>query len=296
MHSCYKQLRMPLGTTTQCVKPGLSHPTSGVSRLPRWNQPVKARPLVPWPGGKRRLSKQLFTLFPKHTCYVEPFCGAAGMLFEREYPAKAEILNDINKDLILLYRCVQHHLEEFCRQYKWALVSREMFRWAQLKHPETLTDTQRAARFFYLQQLSFGAKVEGQSFGTATTAAPVNFMRIEEALSAAHARLSRVTIECLPWAKCIERYDRRHTLFFCDPPYWATAGYGVDFDLEQYEALAVKLDEIKGSFVLTINDHPQMRAIFKRFESIEIQTTYTMGRLGKSVPRFERAYFRHTKL
>jgi hypothetical protein len=55
----------------------------------------------------------------------------ARMLFARE-PAKVEVLNDINRDLINLYRVVQHHLEEFVRQFRWALTSREMFRWAQL--------------------------------------------------------------------------------------------------------------------------------------------------------------------
>jgi DNA adenine methylase len=170
---------------------------------------MKANPLVPWPGGKRRLSKRLFELFPKHSCYVEPFAGAAGMLFSRESPAKVEVLNDVNMDLILLYRVVQHHLEEFVRQYKWALVSREMFRWVGLQHVDTLTDIQRAARFFYLQQLCFGAKVEGRTFGSATTSPPINFLRIEETLSAAHARLARVLIECLPWQQCIDRYDRK---------------------------------------------------------------------------------------
>ncbi|EDW0701180.1 DNA adenine methylase, partial [Salmonella enterica subsp. enterica] len=36
-------------------------------------------PIVPWIGGKRRLAKHILPLFPKHTCYVEPFCGAAAL-------------------------------------------------------------------------------------------------------------------------------------------------------------------------------------------------------------------------
>jgi hypothetical protein len=46
--------------------------------------------------------------------------------------------------------------------------------------PETLTDIHRAARFFYPQQHAFSVKVEGQSFGTATTAPTINLCRIEE--------------------------------------------------------------------------------------------------------------------
>lgn len=122
-----------------------------------------ARPIIPWPGGKRRLAKHILPLFDNaHTCYVEPFAGAAAMLFARPQPAPAEVLNDINHDLVNLYRVVQHHLDEFVRQFRWALSSREMFRWAQLTQVDTLTDVQRAARFFYLQRLAFGGKVSSQ--------------------------------------------------------------------------------------------------------------------------------------
>ncbi|MFO5783418.1 DNA adenine methylase, partial [Klebsiella pneumoniae] len=85
-----------------------------------------------------------------------------------------------------LYRVVQHHLEEFVRQFKWALSSRQVFKWLQETRVETLTDIQRAARFYYLQQSAFGGRVDGQSYGTATTQPPgLNLLRIEEALSAA---------------------------------------------------------------------------------------------------------------
>lgn len=255
---------------------------------------MTAQPLIPWPGGKRRLSPQLYPLFPAHRCYVEPFAGAAAMLFGREKPARVEVINDVNRDLISLYRVVQHHLEEFVRQFKWALVSREMFKWCKLTAPETLTDIQRAARFFYLQQLSFGAKVEGRTFGTATTSPPANLLRIEETLSAAHIRLSRVIVECLPWQDCIRRYDRTHTLFFCDPPYWQVAGYDCPFGLEQYEQLAEILGTCNGRFLLTINDHPEMRRVFSGFEFKPLETTYTIGRSASSKAKIRRelVYFR----
>jgi DNA adenine methylase len=126
---------------------------------------------------------------------VEPFCGAAALFFLKE-PAKVEVLNDINGDLINLYRVIKHHLEEFTRQFKWSLTSRQIFDWLKITPPETLTDIQRAARIFYLQKLSFGAKVENQTFGTATTSPlRLNLLRLEEDLSQAHLRLTRATIE-----------------------------------------------------------------------------------------------------
>ena len=233
-------------------------------------------PIVCWPGGKRRLAAQIYPQFPAHSCYVEPFAGAAALLMLRDKPAKVEVINDINRDLVCLYRVVQHHLEEFCRQFKWALVSREMFKWLKLDNVDSLTDIQRAARFFYLQQQSFGGKVEGRSFGTSTTSVPgLNLLRIEQSLSDAHLRLAKVTVECLPWQDCIRRYDRPHTLFYCDPPYLGTQGYGVEFGLDQYEQLAQIMEGSNGRFLLSINDHPKIRQIFRAFKFEALSTTYS---------------------
>lgn len=241
---------------------------------------VQAKPLVPWIGGKRRLAPQILPLMPEHTCYVEPFAGAAGLFFSKE-PSKVEVLNDVNGDLVNLYRVVQHHLDEFVRQFRWALTSRQMFVWLQETQPETLTDVQRAARFFYLQRHAFGGKVQGQTFGTATTAPQgLDLTRVGEDLSAAHLRLHRVTVENLDWQACIQRYDREHTLFVCDPPYYGTEGYGVDFGLEQYDRMAELLRNIKGKAIVTVNDIPAMRQAFKGLRLKRLNIRYTVGKSG----------------
>ena len=94
-------------------------------------------PIIPWMGGKRRLAARLIPLFPTHKCYVEVFAGSAALFFLRPQPAKVEVLNDINGDLVCLYRVVQNHLEEFVRQFKWALSSRQIFEWQKMTRPET---------------------------------------------------------------------------------------------------------------------------------------------------------------
>ena len=246
-----------------------------------------AIPLIPWIGGKRRLAKRLLPIFPDHSCYVEPFCGAAALFFMKE-PSDVEVLNDINGDLVSLYRVVKHHLDEFVREFRWALSSREIYGWMKTTPAETLTDIQRAARFYFLQKLGFGGKVEGRTFGTATTAPPrLNLLRIEEDLSAAHLRLSRTYIEHLEWSECIRRYDRPHTLFYCDPPYWGTEGYGVDFPLVEYDRMAELARTIKGRMVITVNDIPEMR---KAFAGLKMETAgiqYTVGGSRRAKPSRE---------
>lgn len=241
-----------------------------------------SKPFFSWMGGKRRLAKHILPEFPEHECYVEPFCGAAALFFMK-MPAKVEVINDVNSDLVNLYRVVQHHLEEFVRQFKWALISREMFKWLDDTPPETLTDIQRAARFYYLQQMGFGAKISGRTFGTATTTPPkLNLLRLEENLSQAHLRLSRVYVEHLDWRACMEKYDRPHTLFYLDPPYWETEGYGVDFPFEEYQRMAEMARNAKGKVIISINDYPDIREAFAGFRMQEVSLRHTVGgREGK---------------
>lgn len=247
----------------------------------------QALPIVPWIGGKRRLAKHILPLFPAHTCYVEPFCGAAALYFLKA-PSKTEVINDIHGELVNLYRVVKHHLEEFVRQFKWALVSRQIFKWLQDTPEETLTDIQRAARFYYLQKQAFGGKVADHTFGTSTTSAPrFNLLRIEEELSMAHLRLSRTVIEHMDWATCIERYDRPHTLFYCDPPYWGTEGYGVEFSLDNYDRMAALARSIKGKMIISVNDIPEMRLAFRGLTMKSESIRYNLQTTGKANPKKE---------
>ena len=234
----------------------------------------KNYPVIPWIGGKRRLAKTILPLFPEHTCYAEPFCGAAALYFMKDQ-SEVEVLNDINGELINLYRVIKHHLDEFVKQFRWSLTSREMYKWLQITPEETLTDIQRAARFYYLQKLAFGGKVDNRSFGTATTSPPrLNLLRLEEDLSQAHLRLSRTYIEHLAWSDCIKKYDRPHTLFYCDPPYWGTEGYGVEFGLEQYDAMAELAKSIKGKMIirLTISRKCEQYSMAYRYNQLILIT------------------------
>lgn len=247
-----------------------------------------AEPIIPWMGGKRRLADRLVPLFPDHECYVELFSGGAALFFLKPQIARCEVLNDINGDLVNLYRVVQHHLEEFVRQFKWALSSREVFKWMQATPTEPMTDIQRAARFYYLQHHAFGGKVSGQTFGTATTGPAINLCRIEESLSAAHLRLSGVYVEHLPWHECLLKYDRPHTFFYADPPYWQTEGYGVPFEWSEYERLADLMASCKGKVMFSINDHPDIRREFRAFQMHDLEIKYSNGNQAAGAPKTSR--------
>lgn len=238
---------------------------------------IQHKPVIPWMGGKGRLVDWILPRFTQHECYLEAFCGAGAMYFAKP-PSKSEVLNDVNDDLVNMYRVLKHHPEELVRQFKWALSSRKIYEWQQNTPPETLTDIQRAARFYYLQKLAFGGKTDSQSFGTATTSPPrLNLFRLEEDMSQAHLRLQSTYIEHLSWECAVEKYDRPYTLHYLDPPYWQTAGYGVDFGFENFLKMADLAKSVSGAMIISINDHPEIRKVFDGLYMENKPIRYTVG-------------------
>jgi DNA adenine methylase len=244
--------------------------------LPK-NERLKMKGFIPYFGGKSRLAKTIIEKIPNHTCYVEVFAGGASVFFSKE-PSKAEIINDLDKDLVTLYRAIKHHPEELYRQYKFSLVSRVEFERKQNVNPETLTDIQRAARYLYLQKSAFGGHITGQTFGTSTTGKPrLNLLSLESTIEAAWKRLIHVVIECKDFRDLIPRYDRPHSFFFLDPPYWKIPGYRYDFAEQDFVDLREILKNIKGKFLMTINDQPEIRDIFGCFSIEETTLKYSCG-------------------
>ncbi len=66
-------------------------------------------------------------------------------------------------------------------------------------------------------------------------------------------------------------------MFYCDPPYWKTEGYGVDFPFEEYERLVRFASESKGKVIISINDHPDIRTLFGSMKVTEVNYGYTVG-------------------
>ena len=154
-------------------------------------------------------------------------------------------------------------------------------------NPETLTDLERAARFLYLQRTAFGGKVSGRNFGVSKDRpGRFNMTTLEPMLEDLHSRLSGVVIECLDWAEFIPRYDGAGTLFYLDPPYWGCeTDYGKEmFSRADFARMAAVLRGVKGRFILSINDVPEIRNLFDWAQLTEVTTSYTVGNKSDRAP------------
>jgi DNA adenine methylase len=248
---------------------------------------VAVKPVAPYVGGKRNLASTIIERLARipHRTYAEPFVGMGGVFLRRPVKSPVEVINDYNRDVATFFRVLQRHYTAFLEMMRFQVTTRVEFERLSATDPVTLTDLERAARFLYLQRTAFGGKVDGRSFGVDPNA-PGRFdvTKIAPALEDLHIRLADVVIECLPYGDFISRYDRAETLFYLDPPYWGSEDYYVPgmFGPVDFERLADQLAGIKGRFLLSINDVPEVRRIFGRFKIKPVSTTYTVHGRGRS--------------
>ncbi|MCB5423984.1 DNA adenine methylase [Altererythrobacter sp. CC-YST694] len=241
------------------------------------------RPVAPWLGGKRNLAKRLVARINAvpHDTYAEAFVGMGGVFLRRDRRPKCEVINDASQDVANLFRVLEHHYVAFTDMIRFQISSRANFERLSRQDPETLTDMRRAARFLYLQRLAFGGRVAGARSLAMVAGRPAYFdvTKIAPMLADLGDRMSGVNIECLDWQVFLRRWDRPGTLFYLDPPYFGCERmYGAGmFDRGQFEVMAQLLADIKGRFILSLNDHPEVRRIFAAFDIEEVGTTYSTG-------------------
>lgn len=237
------------------------------------------KPPITRMGGKSKLRNTVIEMIPQHTCYVELFFGAGWVYFGKE-PSKVEVINDIDKELINLFKMIKYHAPEIERQLEFEFSGRDVFEEYKNCTLEYLTEIHRAVRFLYLITQSFAGKGNNYGYGTNTKPSPQIFYK--NVLQELKERLRNTYVENLSFEKIIDKYDRDYSFFFCDPPYFETAGYGNTFGEEEQLLLRDKLRNIKGKFLLTINDHQQVREWYKEFNIKEVEVNYSISRESKA--------------
>ena len=233
-------------------------------------------------GGKNRLANLILERIPEHITYVEPFSGGAQVFFHKPR-SKVEVLNDLDSQLVNFYRVCRSHYEELIRYMRFMPVSREWFDDCKKHNGEGLTDIQRASQYLYLQKLAYGGRVTRKAFGIHIGARPtLREETIIKTLTEAHSRLAEVQIEHLPYDEVIRRYDRPGTFFYLDPPYYDIRLYRYNLEHDDFERMVELLKSIKGKFMLSLNDHPEVRRLFAGFTIETVKIAYSLHRkVGK---------------
>lgn len=235
------------------------------------NSPIK------WVGGKSRLRKHIIPLLPEHTCYVEPFAGAAWVLFGK-LPSEVEVLNDKDQELINFFRIVKEQPEALIKSFEWEFASRSKFDMLAQQDPSTLEPVIRAHRFYYLIMAGWGGELNYPRFQTSITDGGHGnrligaIKTLRERLLPIYERLQTVLIENLEWEACIDRYDKPQSVMYIDPPY---PGNGVNYvhnmrDWESHQRLAERLANTKARWIVSSYDIPEIHELFKNYYLIPI--------------------------
>jgi len=236
-----------------------------------------------WVGGKSRLRKYIIDLLPSHSCYLEVFGGAGWVLFGKK-PSPVEILNDIDQDLMSFFRVVKERPEELIASFEMELVSRSEFDRLAALDRATLTDVQRAHRFYYLIMAGWGGELNYPRFQTSVFDGGggnrlVGALRtLKDRLKPVHERLSTVLIECLDWRECLERYDREGVVAYMDPPY---PGNGCNYkhnmrDWAGHRELADRLHRSACKWIYSSYDTPEVRDMFQDLHIIQVSSASGM--------------------
>ena len=221
-------------------------------------------------GGKQFLLKHLLKLIPPHRIYCEPFGGAASLLLNKP-PSEVEVYNDKCSDLVNLFLVARDSPEKLLEKFKFLVYSRKLHdEWREnlnsIKDP-----VERAARFFYVLRTSYAGDFNGG--WKIRKSKPRNFMPKEDVLKAIHERLKNVYIECDDFTCVIPRWDSPETFFYVDPPYVDTENNFYDLSYEEHCNLANLLNHTKGKWLLTYNDHPLVRKLYKGYKIFQVSVT-----------------------
>lgn len=203
-------------------------------------------------GGKQTMLKHILPLIPKHELYTEPFCGGASVLFAKK-AANAEIINDLNVDLVNFYQVAKTDFQEL----KNDIHCRDTHEHAQhvLSHRSYFNNIQRAWAVWTLSKMSFASMLDG-SFGYDFSGTmPLKIKNAKDTFTEEICRrLDSVTIENIDALELIKKYDVSNAFHFVDPPY-------INSDCGHYEGLFSNdnmvellelLSSIKGKFMLTM--------------------------------------------
>lgn len=245
-----------------------------------------------WVGGKSRLRKHIIPLIPDHTCYLEPFAGAAWVLFGKP-PSPVEIINDIDQELVTFFRVVKDKPEELIESFEWELVARAEFNRLAELNPLELTDVQRAHRFYYLIMAGWGGELNYPRFATSITDGGHGnrlfgaIKNLRKRIKPVHDRLKTVIIENMSWEECIDRYDRPKVVMYIDPPY-PENGCNYKHNMRSWEdhrRLAARLSQTKCKWLLSSYDSPEVRELYDDYFVVPIESYSGMATKKKNHKR-----------
>lgn len=229
---------------------------------------MKTRSPLIWFGGKSKVAHHIISKMPPHSCYVEPFGGAAHVIAQKP-PIQNEVYNDIDGEVVNFLLVTRNHpqrLQEACDSLPY---SRELYEhWKREEAPQD--EFERAVRFFYINRSGIAKGNSDSAFSTDTgwrhsrehnTAR--TYRSACEIIPQFAERMKSVMIDNRDFRDIFRVYDAPGTLFYVDPPYIGREKYYAGgFSEQDHRDLAEILNQIKGMAILSYYDDPLLLELY----------------------------------
>lgn len=238
--------------------------------------------ILKYPGSKWRIAEWIISFFPAHKVYLEPFFGS-GACFFLKTPAYIETINDVDGNIVNLFRVCREHPEELARAINLTPFSREEFQKCYEKSDDPI---EQARRTLVRYHQSFGTSNSSknswrnvQTYGGPRCATMWNYL--PETIVSCCERLKEAQIENTDALQLIARYDNPDTLIYCDPPYLQNIRkknmYACEMkDAEHIELLKL-LKKSNSKIILSGYDNEMYNSELSDWHTAEKPTTAQMG-------------------
>jgi DNA adenine methylase len=236
--------------------------------------------LMKYHGGKTKLAAWIIGQMPAHKCYGELYGGMMSVLLNKQ-PAKTEIYNDLNGEVVNVFRMIRERGEEFAHKVNMTLYAREEL---DLAYEWTDDPLEQARRFLVRAEMSIKSTSMQKNDGFRTTINSKDycsqfftFYKRPDVILKVRDRLAKVAIENTDALKLLKQMDNKHTLFYLDPPYLNATrgaksvkrGYSHNLTDEQHEQLLDKCNQLQGMAMISGYDNPLYNDLLKHWRREE---------------------------
>lgn len=239
--------------------------------------------ILKYPGAKWKVADWILGYIPEHKVYCEPFFGSGAVFFKKE-PSYIETINDIDGNIVNLFRVCREQPEALAKAMEFTPFSREEFIDC---YDMTVGDAvERARRTLVRYHQSFGTSNSSkkswrnvQTYGGPRVATAWNYL--PGTILDCCERLKNAQIECVDAIKLLERYNSPDTLIYCDPPYLQTLRkknlYAHELSEDRHIEMLEILKQSKSKIILSGYDNELYNNKLSDWRTDTKSTTVQMG-------------------
>lgn len=186
---------------------------------------IGMRSILKYPGSKWNIARGLVDLMPQHHSYIEPYFGSGALLFNKPL-SNIEMVNDLDSDVVNLFKCIQEDSERLARLVMTTPFSREEYDKQFAEDNSFPSQYQKATGFLVRMWQAHGSRNDGYKagwkcdvIGRERMYGLWNWYRLPKWVIEIAERLRKVQIENRPALEVIQKFNYPNVFMYIDPPY-----------------------------------------------------------------------------